>query len=105
DGLRQQAFDDGAHGHEEVGPHPVHLVDEADARDLVLVRLPPDGLALRLDAVDRVEHRAGAVEYPQGALDFNGEVDVPRGVDDVVLLFAPVEGGRSSGVWDTELQI
>src|SRR5690625_3722773 len=47
--LGTEALDDGADGEEEVGAELVHLVDEADARDLVLVGLPPDGLRLGLD--------------------------------------------------------
>src|SRR5207248_9317669 len=81
--ARQETIDDGPHRHEEVGADAIHLVDEADARDAVLVRLPPDGLALRLDAVDGVEDGAGAVEHAKAALDLDGEVDVPRGIDDV----------------------
>ena len=34
-------------------PALVHLVDEADARNLILVALPPDGLRLRLHAARR----------------------------------------------------
>src|SRR5690606_20330829 len=37
----------------------------------------------RLHATDRAIDHAGAVEHPHRALDFDGEVDVPRGVDDV----------------------
>ena len=60
----------------EIGAHPVHLVDEADARHVVLVGLAPDCLRLRLDAGDRIEHRDGAVEHPQRALHLDREVDV-----------------------------
>ena len=63
---------------EEVGAHAVHLVDERDARDLVLVGLAPDGLGLGLDARDRVEDRDRAVEHAQRALDLGREVDVAR---------------------------
>ena len=42
----------------EVRADAVHLVDEADARHAVLVGLAPHRLRLRLDAGDRVEHRA-----------------------------------------------
>ena len=62
----------------EVRADAVHLVDEADARDAVLVGLAPDGLGLRLDAGDRVEHADGAVEHAQRSLDLGGEVDVAR---------------------------
>src|SRR5436190_2434390 len=80
----------------EVRADAVHLVDEADARDAVLVGLAPDGLRLRLDAGDRVEHRDRAVEDAQRALDFGGEVDVAGRVDDVDAVLAP-EAGRGGG--------
>ena len=83
--------------HEEVGAHLVHLVHERDARDLVLVGLAPDGLALRLDAVAAVEHRDRAVEDAQAALDLDREVDVARRVDDVDAV-ADAVVGPSSGV-------
>ena len=43
---------------------------------LVLVGLAPDGLGLRLDAGDRVEHGDRTVEHAQRALDLDREVDV-----------------------------
>ena len=49
----------------EVGADAVHLVDEAEARHVVLVGLAPHRLGLRLDAGDRVEHRDRAVEDAQ----------------------------------------
>ncbi len=73
----------------EVGAHAVHLIGEDHARDLVAVRLTPDGLRLRLDAGHGVQERNGAIEHAKRALDFNGEVDVPRGVDDVDAVLRP----------------
>ena len=49
----------------EVGAGAVHLVDEADARDVVAVGLAPDRLGLRLDALDGVEDGDRAVEHTQ----------------------------------------
>ena len=80
---------------EEVGAGLVHLVGEDDARNLVLVALAPDGLGLRLDALVAIEHAYGAVEHAQRTLDFDGEVDVAGGVDDVETLAVPERGGRS----------
>ena len=80
--------------HVEVGADPVHLVDEGDPRDAVLVGLAPDGLRLRLDAGDGVEDGDGAVEDAQRALDLDGEVDVARRVDDVDAVVLPLACGR-----------
>ena len=68
---------------EEVRADDVHLVDIGDPRYAVLVGLAPDGLGLRFHAFLRAEHRYRAVQYAQGALDFDREVDVARRVDDI----------------------
>ena len=78
DGIGLELRDDLIEGALEVRADAVHLVDEADARHAVLVGLAPDGLGLRLDAGDRVEHGDRAVEHAQRALDFGREVDVAR---------------------------
>ncbi len=87
----------------EVGADAVHLVDEADPRDVVLVGLAPHRLGLGLHAGDGVEDRHGAVEYPQGALHLDGEVDVARGVDDVDPVVPPHAGGGGRGDGDAPL--
>ena len=58
--------------------------------------MAPDGFGLRLDAVFGVEDGDGAVKDAEGALDFDGEVDVPRGVNDVEAVAFPEasRGGR-----------
>ncbi len=81
----------------EVGAHAVHLVDETNAGDAILVGLPPDGLGLRLDTGDRVEHRDSAVEHAQRPLDFGREVDVSRRIDDVDSMVPPETGRRGRG--------
>ncbi len=80
----------------EVGTDAVHLVDEADARDVVLVGLAPYRLRLRFDTGDCVEHRDGTVENAQTPLDLDREVDVAGRVDDVDLAVVPLRsrGGR-----------
>src|ERR1700761_8966646 len=73
----------------------VHLVDEANARNLVLIGLPPHRLRLRLNALHRVERRARAVQHAQRALHLGREVHVPRRVDDVDADAIPGAGRRS----------
>ena len=87
----------------EVGAEAVHLVDEADAGDVVLVGLAPDRLGLGLDAGDAVEHRDGAVEHAQRALDLDREVDVAGRVDDVDAVVVPEAGGGGGGDGDAAL--
>ncbi len=87
----------------EVGADAVHLVDERDPGNLVLVGLAPDRLGLRLDAGDRVEDRDGAVEDAQRALDLDREVHVAGRVDDVDAVVLPLARGRSGGDRDPSL--
>ena len=90
--LRAEALDDRVDGEVEVGAELVHLVDEADARHVVLVGLAPDRLGLGLDALLAVEDGDGAVEHAQRTLDLDREVDVAGGVDDVDLVVVPEAG-------------
>ena len=87
----------------EVGAGAVHLVDEGDPRDAVLVGLAPDGLGLRLDPGDRVEDRDRAVEDAQRALDLDREVDVAGRVEDVDPVPLPLAGGGGGGDRDPAL--
>ena len=90
---------------EEVGPDPVHLVDEGDPRDPVLVGLAPDGLALGLDPADRAEDGDRAVEDPERPLDLDREVDVPGGVDQGDLVVVPIAGRGGRGDRDPPLAL
>src|SRR3546814_1546004 len=78
-----QAVDDHVDAAVEIGTHAVELVDEAHARHAVLVGLAPHRLRLRLDTGNAVEQADRAVEHAQRTFDFDGEVDVAGGVDDV----------------------
>ena len=100
---RLEPVADHGHGAVEVRPDPVHLVDEAHARDLVLVRLAPDRLGLGLDAGDGVEDGDGPVEDAKRPLDLDGEVDVAGSVDDVDPGVAPAAGRRGRGDGDPAL--
>src|SRR5471032_2647268 len=81
----------------------IHLVDEADARHVILVGLAPHGFGLGLHAGDGVEHGDSAVQHAHGALDFNGEVDMTGRVDDVDPVFFPVAGRRGRRDGDVAL--
>ena len=91
---RTEALADGLDAEVEGRARAVELVDEAHARDAVLVGLAPDGLGLRLNAGDTVEHGDRTVEHTQGTLDLDGEVDVAGRVDDVDLVVLPPAGRR-----------
>ena len=67
----------------EVSARLVHLVDEANAGNAVLVRLTPHCFRLRLDTVNGVKAGDGAVEYAERTLHLGGKVHVARRVDNV----------------------
>ena len=83
EGRGAEACLDGLKCAGEVSANLVHLVDETDARDLVAIRLAPHRFGLGLDALFAVENRDAAVEDKERALNLDGEIDVPRRVDDV----------------------
>ncbi len=87
----------------ELGADPVHLVDEADARDHVAVGLTPNRLGLRLHARDTIEDCDGSVEHPQRPLHLDREVDVAGGVDDVDGVAVPDGRGRGGRDRDAAL--
>ena len=103
DRLGAEAVDDVVEAFVEVGAGLIHLVGEDDARNLVLVALTPDGFGLRLNALVGIEHAYRAVEHAQRTLDFDGEVDVAGGVDDVETLAVPERGGRGRRDGDAAL--
>ncbi len=103
DGAGIEALADGVDCMLEVGAHLVHLVDEANARNPVLIGLPPDGFRLRLDSVHGIEHGAGAIEHAQRTLDLSGEVDVAGGVDDIDANIFPDTGSGGGGDGDAAL--
>ncbi|RMN78929.1 hypothetical protein ALQ53_04627 [Pseudomonas cannabina] len=84
---------------QKVGASTVHLVHVNDTRNTVLVGLTPYGFGLRLYAGSTTKNNDRAVEYTQGTLNFNGEVNVARGVNDVetVLVFVLLLGTLPKG--------
>ena len=84
----------------EVSTGAVHLVDVAHAGYAVLISLTPYGLTLGLYTTDSTERSDSTIEDTERALYFDGEVNVPWGVDEVDLVLGVVvvpEGSRSSG--------
>ncbi len=71
------------YGAHEVCAVDVHLIYICYTGNFILVSLTPNGFGLRLNAALCAERCNGAVEYAQGTLYFNGEVNVPRGIDDI----------------------
>ncbi len=80
----------------EIRAGPVELVDEDEAGQMFTVRMHPDGLGLRFDPADAAEDHHRAIDDPDRAHDFGGEVDVTRRVDQVDAVALPM-AGRGGG--------
>ena len=87
----------------EVGAHDIHFINVYHSGNVVMVGLSPYCLGLRLNAALCTEDRHTAVEYSQRTLDFNGEVNMTRGIDDIDAGIAPVAGGCGGGDGDATL--
>jgi len=79
-------------GAEIFGAHAIHLVDEGDLGNPVLVRLVPDRFRLGFHAAHGVEDDDGAVENPEGPFHLDGEIHVARRVYDVYFVIFPLAG-------------
>ena len=92
-------INDRLHAGEKVGPDTIHLIHECDARNTILVRLPPNRFGLRLDSLHGIEHGNRAVKDPQGSLNLDGEVYVTGSIDDIDAVIFPETGrcGRGNG--------
>src|SRR4030067_996346 len=73
------------------------VVNRGGARNAVFARLPPSRFRLGLPPAHGAEHRDAAVENAEGTLHLDGEVHVPRRVDDVDPVFPPEAGGGRGG--------
>ena len=59
-----------------VGPLPVQLVDEGQARNAVALHLTVDSEGLALDAAHSTQHQHCTIQHSQGTLHFHCEVHV-----------------------------
>ena len=87
----------------EIRAHDVHLVHVDHARYVIVISLPPDSFGLRLHAALCTQHRHASVQHSKRALNFNREIHVARGIDDVDAGVTPEAGCRSRGDSDTTL--
>ena len=94
-----------AHDSLEVGAGAVHLVDERQPRHLVTLHLAVDRHRLALHAAHGAEHEDGAVEHPQAAFHFDGEVDVAGGIDEIDVAVVPLHARGGTGDRDATLAL
>src|SRR5262249_17464876 len=89
-----QSLADGLERSLKIGPLPIQLVNKANARHLVLVRLAPYGFRLGLYARYTTKNSHRSIEHTKPALHFNGEIDVTRRIDDIDAILPPCAGRR-----------
>src|SRR5207245_10086586 len=95
--TRAETVDDGRGRVDGIRTSLVHLVDETDAGNLVLVGLTPDRFRLGLNAGDGIEAGDSAVEDAQRTLHLGGKVDVAGSIDDIDASVLPGTGSSGRG--------
>ena len=101
DGFRTEFGFDVVHRLKKVGTDSVHLIDEADTRNLVAVGLTPHRFGLRLHTADGTQDGDRPVEYAQRTFDLCGKIDVAGRVDYVYLKVFPIGCGCGALNGDT----
>ena len=86
-----------------VSTRTVHFVDESQARHTVASHLAIDGQRLALNAADGAQNEDRSVENAKRAFDFDGKVDVARGVDQIDDVIFPLQLCGSGGDGDSSL--
>ncbi len=81
-------------GLDKVCTSSVHLVDKRNSGHVILFRLTPYRLGLRLNPAHRTEQTHNPVQHPQAALYLRREVHMPRGIDNVNPVIIPKTRGR-----------
>src|ERR1700676_332146 len=103
DGLGIEAFADGINGMFEIRAHLVDLVDEANSRNAVFIRLTPYFFRLRTHTMNSLEYSYSSVEYAKRPLDLGGEINVAWGIDNIDANVAPGACGGGGGNSDAAL--
>ena len=80
----------------EVRTNLVHLVSKDNPRNVELVSLTPNSFSLRFNPGLGIQNSYGTIKHPERTFNFDSEVHVSWGIDDVDPVVLP-NGGRSSG--------
>jgi len=79
-----------------VSTHTIELVDESKTRDVITLHLTIDSDGLGLHTSDTAEDENSTIQDTKSTLDFDSEIDVTGGINDVNLLVAlPLDHGSS----------
>ena len=96
-----QTVMDHAQNVKEVCTHDVHFVHVDHTWNFVVISLSPNGFRLWFNTALCAHNGYRTVQYTQGTLNFYGEVNMARGVDDIDTVAFPVAGGCSGSNGNT----
>jgi hypothetical protein len=78
-----------------ISSRAVQLIDESQSRNFIVIGLPPNSFALRLNPLDPGKDDYGAIQHPQASFNFGGEINMARRIDQIYLMVVPAK--RRSG--------
>ena len=87
----------------EISSESIHLVDEGNSWNFVMVSLTPNCFRLGLNASNSAKDSNSAIQYTERTLYFDGEIDVARSVDDVDIVVFPLDSSCGCGDGDASL--
>ena len=77
----------------EIGTNPVQLVHQNETRHRRFIRITPVGLGLGLHPTRSTKNPNAPIKHLERTINLNGEVHVPRSINDVKLMVVPETGG------------
>ena len=101
DGIFAETFMDRIERFVEITTDLVDFVDETDTRDTIFSGLAPNSFGLSFDTHLTIKDNYGTIKHAQRTLNFSGEVDVSRGINDVDLMIFPINSNSSGSDSDT----
>ncbi len=86
-------------GVEKIGTDPIHFIDQCNPGYIVFVGLAPYGFRLGLYTCHTAEYPYSTIQNPQCPFNFNGEIHMSGGINNVNPGTLPLAGGhcRSDG--------
>ena len=84
--IRTKTLAHRLNGGEIIRTNAIHLINKSDARDIVFCHLPPNRLRLWLHTSDGAKDTDRTIQDSERAFYLGGEIDVPRGVDNIDLV-------------------
>src|SRR3989338_2746894 len=88
-GVRPETFFDRVVGFFKVGPHSIEFIDKTNSRNIILIGLAPHCFRLGFDTCYTIKYDDASIKDSERPFNFNSEIYVPRGVNNVDPRFIP----------------